>query len=898
MTTTSTAVSGSMVTFLFTDIEGSTQLWETYPDQMRVALARHDALVRTAIESNSGAVFKTIGDAFCATFNSAVDALAAVSVAQLAISEEAWPAQVKIKVRMALHTGNVDTRDNDFFGQTVNRVARLLSVAHGGQVVVSETSYQLVQDQLPEHVSFLDLGVHRLKDLVQHEHVYQILHPRLESEFPPLRSLTKTALPNNLPNQVTSFVGRDQEVTRISELIATTRIVTLTGAGGCGKTRLALRCAAEAADGFPDGVWFADLAPLSDPELVTESVSGLLGVREEAGQTLTQALAAHLGRKSQLLVLDNCEHLLMGCARLTSALLKSCPNLHVLATSREALNISGEAAFRVPSLSLPNPRMSSPEVVTQFESVRLFVDRARAVSSDFSVNQENARALASICHRLDGIPLAIELAAARVRSLSPEQISTRLDDRFRLLTGGSRTAMPRQQTLRALVDWSYGLLLEPERALLRRLAVFAGGWTLEAAETVADGDPVEGWEVLDLLTSLVDKSLVSFEHSGSSQRYRLLETVKRYGQEKLDEFTETEGVLEAHLEWYVRLASESGSWVRGPDQLAWLERLETEQDNFWLALETARQTNNASATARLAWTLALLLEYKGFTNEAVKAVEKGLTALTADPAADPLALARLRYERAGLHQDFGEADAASELTQTALAQFIELGDTDGIARAENLMGQIAMASREYSDAQSRFKTALELFHVAGDRIGVSIALNNLGVLGRRRRSSSQAEAETDLARAHEFLVESLKIRRECQDVMGQAETLNNLGVVAFERNDYEAAWSHYRDSLLLERELKRQSGIATALANLGEVAGTQGKPELALKLMALSQRVLEEVQSPLAGAVKSMFLDLAEGKPETDVRLWAASVYGPPISDCIDALVPESRGGAGSNVIQ
>jgi predicted ATPase/class 3 adenylate cyclase len=502
-----------IVTFLFTDIEGSTRLWEEYPQQMRQALARHDAILRHTIQSHAGHVFKTMGDAFYAVFSSASEAVRAALDAQGALSAEDWSEVGGLYVRMALHTGRAEEREGDYLGPSLNRVARLLSIGHGGQVLLSEaTQAQAGEAEIPG-VVLRDMGSHRLKDLFAPERVFQLCHPDLRQEFPPLRSLS--ALRHNLPVQVTSLIGREREIEEVRQRLAEARLLTLTGSGGVGKTRLALQVAAELTEAYPEGVWLAELASLSDPDLVPQTTAQAIGVREEPGKSLTRTLADTLKDKRLLLVLDNCEHLVDACARLADTLLRSCPEMKVLATSREVLGIAGEVVYPVPSLSLPDPqRPLTPDVLGEYESVRLFAERAAGVAPAFVMTARNAGAVAHVCRQLDGIPLAIELAAARVRALSIEQVAQRLDDRFRLLTGGSRTALPRQQTLRALIDWSYDLLTGPEKRLLSRLSVFAGGWTLAAAEAVCSGEDIEAWEILDLLTSLVNKSLASYEGAG------------------------------------------------------------------------------------------------------------------------------------------------------------------------------------------------------------------------------------------------------------------------------------------------------------------------------------------------------------------------------------------------
>ena len=483
------SIPSGTVTFLFTDIEGSTQLWERHPDQMRVALARHDALLRQIGAQHQGYVFKTVGDAFMIAFNTPQDAIGASSAAQIQLQNEPWPEDTPIKVRMAIHTGAVESRDDDYFGQPLNRTARLLAIGHGGQTLLSRVTLDLCRETLANDLRLIDLGQHRLKDLGQLETVFQLVSPGLPDDFPPLRSLNNPDLPNNLPQLTTSLIGREKEVEEVKKLVDTNSLVTLTGSGGCGKTRLSVQVAAEMLDGEGDGVWLVELASLNDPALVPQAVANVLGVKEEAGKPLIQSLVEWLKKKQLLIVLDNCEHLLDECAKLADSIIRACHGIKILASSRESLGITGEQSYRVPSLETPDPKQSyTVERLSQYASAQLFLDRARMARPDFEITNANAPALVSLCHHLDGIPLAIELAAARVRSLSVEEINGRLQDRFRFLTGGSRTALPRQQTLRALIDWSYDLLSEKEKHLLNRLSVFAGGWTLEAAEVVCSDD--------------------------------------------------------------------------------------------------------------------------------------------------------------------------------------------------------------------------------------------------------------------------------------------------------------------------------------------------------------------------------------------------------------------------
>src|SRR3972149_1042610 len=590
-----TGLPSGTVTFLFTDIEGSTRLWEEYHEAMKRALGRHAAVLRAAIGTNRGHIFKTVGDAFDAVFPTAPGALAAALAAQRALIAEPWEVPGGPRVRMALDTGVAEERDEDYFGPTLNRTARLLAAAHGGQILLSRTTYELVRDALPADVTLRDLGGHRLKDPTRPERIFQVVAADVPGDFPPIKSLN--TLPNNLPIQLTSFVGREREIASVKHHLATDRLATLTGAGGAGRTRRALQVAAELLESYQDGVWLVQLESLADPALVPQIVASAVGVREEH-RPLVETVADFLHPKSLLLVVDNCEHLLVACAQLAETFLRRCPQLRILATSQEPLGVAGEATYRVPSLSMPDAKQApDPESLTQYEAVRLFAERAALSKRDFALTGGNALAVAQLVRRLDGIPLSIELAAARLRALSVEQIVARLDDRFRLLT-----AVPRHQTLKATMDWSYELLSEAERAMLRRVPVFAGGWTLEAAETVCAGEGIEPREVLDLLALLVRKFLVlGWEEDHGGPRYRLLETVRQYGRERLVESGEDEALGRRPRDWYLRSAEEAEPGLQEPQQEIWLDRLEAEHDNLRAALEWCRtREDNPEYGLRLA----------------------------------------------------------------------------------------------------------------------------------------------------------------------------------------------------------------------------------------------------------------------------------------------------------
>ena len=583
------------VTFLFTEVEGSTRLWEEYPDVMRHAMARHDELLRDAVESHDGFIVKNTGDRFHAVFATAHDAVTAAVAAQSAFLTDDWNVAETVRVRMGIHTGEAEVLDGDYGGGAVNRADRLMSVAHGGQIVVSAATEELLHDALPEKYGFVDLGEYRLRDLGRPEHLFQVAHPDLGREFAPLRTLE--AFPrNNLPRPVTTFVGREAEIASLAELVRQSPLVTLTGVGGVGKTRLALQVAAEVVAEFPDGAWLCELAPVTDPEAVWETVAACLRVQPLPGRALDESVLDYLATKRLLLVLDNCEHLLDAVARLVDAIERRCAGVSVLATSREGLALGGERMAAVPSLGVPAGDADVDEV-RQAEAVRLFGDRASAAKRDFALTDRNVAAVGVLCRRLDGIPLAIELAAARVRSLSPEDLVSRLDQRFELLTHGSRTAPERHQTLRSTIDWSYDLLSPTERHALNRLSVFAGGCDLAAAEAVLPDDDLDAADVVDVLGQLVDKSLVVVDEVDGGVRYRLLETIRQYARERLDASDDPVTLRRRHADHYVTLAEAAGPHLRGREHLEWTNVIARDIDNIRAALDWAVETPSKRARA-------------------------------------------------------------------------------------------------------------------------------------------------------------------------------------------------------------------------------------------------------------------------------------------------------------
>ena len=588
-------------TFLFTDLEGSTRLWEDEPDLMPKALARHDEILRTLIETNGGSVFSTAGDSFAAAFANAVDAVRVAVEGQRALASEQWPGARPLRARMGLHTDVAHCRDDNYFGAGLNRCARLMSAAHGGQVVCSEATAALIRDATVGTITLVDLGEHRLRDLSRPLRVFQLNDPDAPGEFPSLRSLD--AFPTNLPAQLATFVGRTAELRATTDALQTSRLVTLTGVGGVGKTRVALQTAADLLPRYVDGAWLVELGGVADAFAVEEAIAAALGVQEQPGQSLHESVLAFLAGKRLLMVLDNCEHLLEPVADLVETALARAPKLAVLATSREALGVSGERVLGVPSLSLP--AIDDPGGLAITDAVALFLDRARSARSDFVLTGDNGTAIAHLCRRLDGIPLAIELAAARVRSMAPAEIAARLDQRFRLLTGGTRRAANRHQTLRRAIDWSWELLADDDRALFRRLAVCVGGFDLAAAENIGAGGGIDAFDVDDLLGRLVEKSLIVAEDQGETTRYRMLETIREYVLERLEEAGEVDEARERHALYYADFAEDAGKGLKTAAEQVWLERAEGDLDNLRLAVAWSIDASQSAVALRIVTALSI-----------------------------------------------------------------------------------------------------------------------------------------------------------------------------------------------------------------------------------------------------------------------------------------------------
>jgi predicted ATPase/class 3 adenylate cyclase/DNA-binding CsgD family transcriptional regulator len=690
------------VTLLLADVEGSTRLWQTAPDEMTAAIANLDRTLAELVATHHGVrpVEQGEGDSFVVAFAKASEAVACAMALQRA-------PLAPLRLRIGLHTGEVQLRDEgNYVGPTINRTGRLRSLAHGGQTVLSATTSDLVADQLPADAWLADLGSHRVRDLPRPEHVMQLCHPDLPTEFPPLRTTDSVAV-QHLPVQLTSFVGRAGQLAEVRGLLGADRLVTLTGAGGIGKTRLALQVAAQVAAEF-GGVWCVELAPITDPALVAVTAARALGLPDQPGLSATDTVLRFIGDRHVLIVLDNCEHLLDAAAQLTTALLSGCTAMTVLATSREPIGVPGEVTWRVPPLSPAD------------EAMELFTDRARRVLPDFTITGDTAGTVTDICQRLDGMPLALELAAARVRALSPAEILDSLHDRFRLLTGGARTAVRRQQTLRASVDWSHALLTEPERVVFHRLAVFLGGFDLDAAGAVAGGAPVQRHQVLDLLTLLIDKSLVVVENTGGPTRYRLMETVRQYALEKLSESGEADDVRDRHRDHYTALVAD----LDAPDPVARrrvrLEQVETEFDNLRAAFGWSRDHDDVERALRLVSSLQPLWLSGGRLVEglswfgAVFAQVQG-DAVTVAPAVHARALADQALMTAVI-----EIPDPLEREKQSLAIARELGEPELLSRS--LLACGATAVYDPDTARTYLTEAIDLARRLGDKRRLSQGL--------------------------------------------------------------------------------------------------------------------------------------------------------------------------------
>ncbi len=842
------------VTLLFTDIAGSTHLLTQLGECYTQVLAEYRQVLRAAFGQWNGNIVDTQGDAFLVVFARATDAVQSSVSAQRALGSHAFPHGAVVPVRMGLHTGEPQRTAEGYVGLDVHRAARLMSTGHGGQVLLSQTTCSLVEQNLPEGVSLRDLGEHRLKDLGRPMRLFQLVIADLPTDFPPPHTLE--SFPNNLPVQPTPFLGREDEVAAIGDLLRRedVRLVTLTGPGGTGKTRLALQVAADVSELFSSGVFFVNLAPLSDPALVIPTIAETLAIREGSSQTLLSRLTEELRLRQILLLLDNFEQV-VSAAEQVAALLTICPHLKMLVTSREVLHVRAEHEFPVPPLAVPDPdHLPDLVALSHQAAVALFLQQAQAVKPDFQLTDTNASAIAELCARLDGLPLAIELAAARMKQFSPRALLARLGNRLAVLTSTSRDVSARQQTLRNTIAWSYQLLDAPEQRLFRQLSVFTGGCTLEAIEAVCAPPSSASEPILDGVASLIDKSLLQQmdQHVGEESRFVMLETIREYALEHLESHEEIEATRRAHATYFLALAEEAERGMTGPQQAALLEHLEQEHDNLRAAMQwsTSHGAEGNAIALRLGGALYSFWFVRAYFSEGRDFLER---ALSRSSEAAASVRAKVLYATSQLNDDLGSLDRAEALCEESLELYRELGDTRGIANCLHLLADIVWGRGNLASSRVLGEESLMLFRELDDSRSVAYLLYHLGSLAveqgeyarghdlltesvtiNRKLGDTRIIAVSlfrlarlfwvsggDLAQAHLWLDEGLALSREVGDKESIANCLSLSGILALSKGDTDGATSQLEQALALFQEMNRQDGIAHSLYTLAQMATVQ-----------------------------------------------------------------------------
>ncbi|MGH8934774.1 MAG: ATP-binding protein [Acidimicrobiia bacterium] len=850
------------ITFLFTDIEGSTRLLQRLGDDYPRVLKDHLDLLRGAVKAEGGRAFGSEGDAIFAGFSSARGAVAAAASAQRALAEHPWPDGVAVRVRMGLHTGEATASSEGYVGLDVHRAARITSAGHGGQVLVSEATRQLIESALPDGLALRDLGEHRLKDLARPERIHQLIVPGLPADFPPLKSLD--TVPNNLPTQLTSFVGREREMEEALELLGEARMLTFTGPGGTGKTRLSLQVTALAVDDFPDGVFFVPLAPVRDPELVASTILQALGVQEVGAVPPKDRLLEYLREQRLLLLLDNFEQV-VEAAPVIGEILRAAPLVKVLATSRAVLGVYGEQEYPVPPLGVPDPRHLPPlGPLSMYEAVSLFIQRALSAKPGFSVTNENAPAVAEITARLDGLPLAIELAAARIRVLSPQAILDRLGSRLTLLTGGARDLPQRQQTLRDAIAWSYDLLDEAGQRLFGRLSVFVGGFTLEEAEKVCGPAEELGSEVFDGVAMLADQSLVRQEDHLGEARFLMLETIREFALEKLAESDEEGEIRRRHAQAFLELAERAQPELTGKAQAYWLDRLEREHDNFRAAIAWATETGAAEIALRMGAALWRFWQMRGHLLEGRERAEQALK-LPGAARPNPARAAGLEAV-GGLAYWQGDIEAARGSYQEALDIQRELDDQAGIANAlYNLSFTVgSLAGLDPKNTRPLLEESLAIFRQLEDRAGIARVLWALG--------DYFTYGEPDYELGRRYFEEGLEIFRELEDQFHIGWSIFELGYTALVTEDHRAARAYLEESLPLFLESGDTSGVVLHLYALAVLAKQEEQSERGLRLAGAAAGLGESIGSRLYQRIDQMVGRFGQLEPSAEdekaTRLW------------------------------
>jgi predicted ATPase/class 3 adenylate cyclase len=830
------------VTFLFTDIEGSTRLLQAFPDGYAELLEKHGGLIRRAIATHGGTEIGTEGDSFFAVFASANDAIAASAQAQRDLAAAEWIGELGPRVRMGLHTGEARLSGRNYVGIDVHRAARIGAAAHGCEVLVSDATRALVASSLPEGLALRDLGEHRLKDLDAPVRLHRLVIDGLPSEFPPPRS--EGIGQAHVPPRATSFVGRRSDLEALRQLVRGTRLVTLIGPGGTGKTRLAIELAVEAAGDFVDGAWFVDLAPLTDPGLVGPTIARALGLSDHPGRPIVELLKAHVEPRALLLVLDNFEHLL-DATPVVADLLAAAPNVKILVTSRSMLNLYGEQEFPVAPLTLP--RTTVPVAVDQlarFEAVSLFVERARAVKPTFAITPANGPAVVGICIRVDGLPLAIELAASRVRLLEPAEILARLEQHVPVLPTGASNVPLRQRTLRATIDWSYDLLQPSERALVERLSIFSGGCSLEAAEAICNPASELGLDTLDGLGSLVDHSLVARTGDGAESRFTMLETIREYGRDRLAAGESLGEVGGRHLHYYRSLAELAEPNLVGRDQVIWLDRLEGEHDNVREALGRARELGEIEAGLRLGAALWRFWFQRGYLREGRGRLEE-LLAHDGDASAE--SRAKAYGALGGLTYWLSDVTATERAYDAAVRLYREMGDQAEEADALYNLAFVPVMRRDLETARQRFEDSLAL----AQRIGRS------DLVARSKQAVAMTEVDNDPHGALSLLEESLALFREAGDQFHVGDALTGLAQVRVRLGQHQLGRSAYLEALRLFTEAQNLPSIGTVMGGMAGLESSAGRHVEALRLVGAAGALRERTgaSGPLIPVVERDVLD-------------------------------------------
>jgi predicted ATPase/class 3 adenylate cyclase len=820
-----------LVAFLFTDIEGSSRLEQRVGTAAYARLrARHRTILRAALARHGGIEQGTEGDSFFVVFADAGEALAAAIEAQRALSAEPWPDDSPIRVRMGLHAGQAYLSDGDYVGIEINRAARIESAAHGGQIVVSDAVSALLADRLVADVRLADLGTHRLKDFEPFR-LHQVVAAGLPSEFPPLRSLESRI--DTLPRQLTSFLGRTAEVAGVNELLRSSRLLTLTGPGGTGKTRLAIAAAGAALDDFRDGAAWVGLAPINDAELVPIAIAKGLSVRDEGFVDLLDAVADRIGTSELLLVLDNFEHVI-GAAPFVAGLLGRCPSLTVLVTSRAVLHLAGEREYPVPPLAVPDTaHLPPPDDLARMESIELFVERAQAVRPDFALTADNAASIAQICARLDGLPLAIELAAARISILTPSAIASRLEQSLGLLAGGARDLPARQQTLRGAIAWSYDLLEPVEQVYFRGLSVYAGGWSLENAEAVCDPDRSLGVDVLGALGSLVDKSLVRrSDTAGEEPRFRMLQVIREYGLERLQEAGEFTACNDRHLAVFARLAERAEPELTGPEARMWLDRLEVDHDNIRAALRWALTAGHVETGLLFAGRLWRFWHLRGYLGEGLAMIDE----LLASPAGEGHSPGRAKALNGAGGLAYWKNDFATARSryEEQLTLNRDLGDRAGLAEAHYNLGFLAAIPGDHDEAVRQYEAALTLWRETGDEAGIGGVLLGLALVQYLQRDFERADATA---------IEAIDHARRTGDSYREASALGIRIRTAIALGRLEVARETGGQALQMFAESGDPTGVAMLLDDMGVLTLREGSPTRALRLAGAAEAVRERISA-------------------------------------------------------